>query len=306
MTAAGRGWCPGTCGELVQGMTSGGLAFQVSLPVDIGTTIEVSLGPAAASRTEVAALVPVLPKTGAALRRAATALGRDPVRITVRARRTELPVGAGLGSSTADIVAAARAVASAAGATFTPDELAALAGAIEPSDPVMYDGIVLSPRRGPAIHLFGWSPAFTILALIPPTGPRTTTVDLRPQRQHAAEYDQLLADLRRAAADEDGAAFAAAAVRSAQLHQPVLANRYFPQLPALSAQTGAVGWNVAHTGSAAGLLYLDAELAANAHAWVADQVGPDTAVRLLHSPGASRPATDDGRQASVLSGSTGA
>lgn len=301
MTTIGRGWCPGTCGELVQGITTAGLAFQVSLPVDMGTTIEVTLGPATLARTEVAASAPVGPKTVRALRAAASALGLDPVRIAVRARRSELPVGAGLGSSTADVVAAARAVAGAAGAAFTPDELAALAGAIEPSDPAMYEGIVLAPRRGPAIHLFEWTPAFSILALIPPTGPGTTSVDLRPQRRHAAEYDCLLAGLRRAAADQDGAAFAAAAVRSAQLHQPVLANRYFPRLRALAAETGAAGWNVAHTGSAAGLLYLDADLAAGVQAWVAGQVGPATAVRLLRSPGSRT-----GDQGSVLSGSSGA
>ena len=279
----GRGWCPGTCGELVQGITTSGQAFQVSLPVAAGTTVDLAIHPAATGGVAVTGLDPALLTIRRGVLAAAEFVGLRAARIEVRSRRSSLPIGVGMGSSTADVVAAARAVAHATGRDLEADELAELAGTIESSDPTMYDGMALAPRRGAAITVYSWSPAFTVIALIPTRGRVTHAVELAGQARHAATYDRILDDLARASLAEEGAAFAYAAVRSADLHQQVLSNVFFDALPGLAARTGAVGWNVAHTGTAAGLLYLDAERAGAAAIWVRARVASGVEVRLLRS-----------------------
>jgi uncharacterized protein involved in propanediol utilization len=232
---------------------------------------------------------------------AAARVGLGGARIEVLARRSDLPTGVGMGSSTADVVAAARAVADAMGHDLSPDDLAVLAGTIEPSDPTMYDGMVLAPRRGAAISSYAWSPELAVVALIPADGRATERVELAGQYRHAAAYDRILEDLELAATEKDADAFGSAAVRSARLHQQVLPNTFFDVLPDLAILTGAAGWNVAHTGSAAGLLYLDAEQADRAIGRVRDRVTLRVQVRRLRSP-ASAPR---GHNAGALS-STGA
>ena len=55
---------------------------------------------------------------------------------------SDLDVGKGMGSSTADIVAGARAVVAACDCSLSPEQLARIATSIESSDGSMYPGIV--------------------------------------------------------------------------------------------------------------------------------------------------------------------
>ncbi|NMD58140.1 MULTISPECIES: GHMP kinase [Tsukamurella] len=166
-------------------------------------------------------------------------------------------VGLGLGSSTADVLAAVRAVADCAGAELDAETVARLAVAAEgASDPLWADRpILFAHRHGHVIEELG--------AVLPPMllvrcvlGGPVDTLALRPTGAgDVEEYEDLRALLRCAVAAGDAAGVAAVATRSAVLNQ---SRHYKPGLGRLIAAAergGALGVQVAHSGNVAGLLF---------------------------------------------------
>src|SRR5438552_6590361 len=77
-----------------------------------------------------------------------------------------LPEGRGLASSTADVVATARAVSDATGLHLEPGEIAELAIQIEPTDGVMWDGVVaFNHRAGRLLRHLGPLPDMRVLGI---------------------------------------------------------------------------------------------------------------------------------------------
>ncbi len=251
MIRTGRGFAPGSCGELVQGVTTEGEAFQVSLPIALGTTIVARFEES--DEVDVVA-PPALTKLVAGVAATLDLLGVAPHRVHVR-RTTDLTVGKGLASSTADIVAAARATARAFGEELTAAELATLAGSIEPSDGSMYPRMALLRRRGVALRRWTWTPTFTALVLVPLATVVTEDAPVERLARAARRYDRMLEDLERGARARDRDGFLLAAAMSAEIHHELIGNHWTARLPRLAAATGALGWNLAHTGSVAGVLF---------------------------------------------------
>lgn len=110
----GRATAPGTCGELVQGVLASGDHFHGTCPIERGPTV--ALQARSARQNLVTGLAGGQAKLAQALLRTARVLGTGPLAITM-ATRSELYVGKVMGSSTADIVAGARALAAAHGAS---------------------------------------------------------------------------------------------------------------------------------------------------------------------------------------------
>lgn len=241
----------GSCGELVQGVLPDGQEFQVTLPMDVFTSAHVVV----VENDEWTARAEPPDRTKAASAAVATArhLGSPPLHLTVTID-SAIPIGAGLGSSTADVVATVRATAAALAAPLTPYEIGSIAGAIEPSDGTMHPGMCVTDRRGRLIEAWPWTPTFHVIVLVPEgAGVATEAVVLDGQRERAASYASLLDGLRVAAHRRDPLPFVEAAVTSAGWH--VLANDLVERAPELCRDTGAAGWNVAHTGTALGLLF---------------------------------------------------
>ena len=172
-----------------------------------------------------------------------------------------IPIGLGMGSSTSDVLATLRAVCAACGAAANADMFARLAVSAEvASDPLMFDGAVLfAQREGRVLEHWGhWMPQFLLLSI--DTEPRSgghDTVSL-PIPQGSAlrgEYTALLQQARAAFQSRDAVAVAAAATRSAELNQQTLPLRGFKVLRALAAASGALGLQISHSGSVAGLLF---------------------------------------------------
>lgn len=265
MIRSGEGWAPGTCGELVQGVLRDGTEFQVSLPIDRGCRVVVHVEPA--HRVAVEGAPAWCTKTVRAAEAALAALDEGPHVVRVQ-RQSRLPVAKGLGSSSADIVATARAVAAAFGRSFAADELATLAGAVEPSDPVMHDGVVASRRRGGLLRRWDWSPAFTVAVLVPVT---CATTPGRFLGSGPDTHDDLLDLVDAGAALCDTAPFVAAARASARRSRRA-ADPLVLATALHARRFGALGWCTAHTGTATGLLFPDdpagreaAEAAVNDH-----------------------------------------
>lgn len=273
----------GSCGELVQGMLSDGTAFQVTLPVRLFSTVTVTASPATTSTVDV---TPRDRSKAAAAAAATASLVSDQAAHLAVVLANEIPVGAGLGSSTADVVAAIRATAAAFGRVLTAAEVGSIAGSIEVSDGTMHDGICVTDRRGTLLEAWPWWPAFHVVALVPAApGVDTETVDLHGHLEHAPTYERLLSDLRSAAERRDPHPFLAAAATSATLHQAILGNPLVELVDELMATTGAAGWNIAHTGTALGLLF-DGEASAAAGAAELRRRPPLPDLRVLVAAGA--------------------
>lgn len=250
---SGTGTAAGTCGELVQGFTSSGQPFHVTCPIDKTSTVSVTLRPA--QELTVKGLSSRLDKVELSLLRTAEHLNLDPCEIRF-AHWTDLDVGKGLGSSTADIVAAARALASAVDRNLTSAELAAIATSIESSDGSMHPGLVaFNQKTGAVLRRFDWWPQFLVVLIVPPKKLNTESANFAGKAALGDEFDDILAQLDAAAAAKDPHGFLDAATRSARLNQRFVPNSHFALLQEQLPQLGAAGINVGHTGTVVGLLY---------------------------------------------------
>lgn len=260
----GTGAACGSCGELVQGVLPDGMEFQVTLPIDRFSFARVRVTESA--DWAVGVTPPDRTKAAAAALATARFIGSPPLRIAITVDG-DLPIGVGLGSSTADVVAAVRATAAALAASLTPHETGSIAGAIEPTDGTMHAGMCVTDRRGGLLEAWSWTPTFHVVILVPEgEGVATDEVSLEGQQDSAAAYARLLDDLRHAVRRRDPQLFADAAVTSAALHAAVRPNPLVALAPALAHETGAAGWNVAHTGTAVGLLFFESRRADQAAA----------------------------------------
>lgn len=172
--------------------------------------------------------------------------------------RSTLPEGKGLASSSADLVATARAVTAAVQRRISLDRLAALLAAIEPTDGVLRPGIVVfDHRRGRYLGTLGALPALRVLAV--DQGGVVDSVAYNHlvagyDEAERAEYDVLLARLGDAVARHDLTAVGAIATRSAELNQTRLPNHNFAALKAICRQVGGLGLVACHSGTMLGLL----------------------------------------------------
>lgn len=144
---------PGSCGELVQGYGDG-TSFMITCPIDRYSRAESHVSDRLSSLPE---------KSEMARRLTLQYLGQEHCRVYVRLT-SEIPVGKGMASSTADISAVCQATALACGTMLTAEEIAAIAIAIEPSDGIFYPGIVqFDYRSGVMLRALGPAPAGQIL-----------------------------------------------------------------------------------------------------------------------------------------------
>ncbi|MGH3879736.1 MAG: hypothetical protein ACRDSK_22135 [Actinophytocola sp.] len=215
---------------------------------------------------------------------------------------SDVPRGIGMGSSTADVTAAIRAVADYHGVALSVAQVARLAVSAEcASDSVMIDGrvVLFAHRDGVVLESLGDQlPPMTVVGCdTDPSGAGVDTLALRP-----AEYDEreilvleaLRAALRHAVAAGDVALLAEVSTESARLNQRFLAKPALEPLLELSDGCGALGIQVAHSGTVAGLIF-DPRLpdtesnVATARAGLADLGLPETTVIRVPSQTADEP-----------------
>lgn len=171
------GWaqCPGTCGEWIQGAKEG-IPFLIDCPVNRYVELEtccVTL-PGKENSEHIFTrdylneglwqLSRQKTKTKNALRLLAEHVG-----LNLRGRvkfHSELPVGKGMASSSADLSAAMAAVLTSLEMSWKPEDLVKIALTIEPSDPVMFPGIVeFAHQDGKYIRELGSNASAHLLVL---------------------------------------------------------------------------------------------------------------------------------------------
>ncbi|MFB6909018.1 kinase [Streptomyces bacillaris] len=260
-TAAGRaavGTANGTFGELLQGALPGpGEAegegrFLVTLPVARWSTAQFELRePGSGLRVEPAGKSKARALAAALLKE----LGHPPV--GVLSLTSSIPEGKGLASSSADLVATARAVLAVTGGRVPGRRLGELLTSIEPTDGVMYPGVVaFDHRRGVLLRKLGPLPALQVVAvdqggLVDTLAFNHSAPDFtQDERRH---YARLLDDLTWAVADGDLAGVGKVSTESAALNQSRMPNRNFAELREICREVSGVGLVACHSGTMMGI-----------------------------------------------------
>ncbi|MDU4960331.1 MAG: GHMP kinase [Sporomusaceae bacterium] len=241
---------PGTCGELVQG-TIEGRPFLITCPVNVYSHVTVSRGGQTGAAGE---------KTRLAVARTLAYLGETGAELILRVQ-SALPVGKGMASSSADIAAACQAAAICCGRRLTADEIADIALAIEPTDGIVYPGIVMFDHLGGLIRRPLGPPPPLLIAVFD-AGGEVNTQNFNQRRDLAALNAAKEAQVRRAAelvADGlrqgDCRLIGQGATLSAIANQAILPKPCLEPILEMAARFGAVGVNAAHSGTVLGLLF---------------------------------------------------
>lgn len=171
-----------------------------------------------------------------------------------------IPIGWGMGSSTSDVIAAVRATAAGMGVTLRTEEVARLAVAAETaSDSIMFGdhALLFAQRDALVIEDFGAVfPAFEVLGFS--TGGGVDTLSFTPAQyddRDIGRFEELRALLRDGLRTSDTAVVGYVATASARINQRFLPKPELDGLLKLVGASGAVGLQVAHSGSVIGVLF---------------------------------------------------
>lgn len=254
-TRHGTGVSFGTFGELLQGaLATPAEDFLVTLPVARWSTARITLFPDVA---ELCVEPAHKRKSARVARSVLDWFGADRYGGTLEIT-SDLPEGKGMASSTADLVATVRAVAAALGVTVGPQELERLLRGVEPTDGLMYPGVVAFYHRRVALcRALGAPPALTVVGV--DEGGQVDTVDFNVTRPsitpaERGEYGTLLDDLDLALRRGDLATVGRVATRSAELNQRRCHKRLLDPVVEISRDARALGVVVAHSGTMVGVL----------------------------------------------------
>jgi uncharacterized protein involved in propanediol utilization len=252
----GTGHAFGTFGELLQGvLPDGDVDFLVTLPLDRWSRARFRLQSGRPLRVFPATKRKSLLLARALLDSVASRAGG------ILMLDSDLPEGKGLASSSADLVATARAVGSVLGLDMSPAAIERLLRRIEPSDGVMYLGVVAFEHRRVRLRQFlGSLPAMTVVALDEGGQVDTVAFNRIPKgfsSRDKHEYATLLDRLADAVHRRDLVAVGEVASRSAVLNQRLHPKRCLPQMLALAREAGALGVVAAHSGTMVGILLDD-------------------------------------------------
>lgn len=254
MNRQGYGCAPGACGELVQGQFENGENFLVSLPVDIWAKVSVEI-------TNESQKIIVSPndkiKTRQAVRMLLNYLNHPVFGAKVKIE-SEIPEGKGLASSTADIVAACYAIGGALDAEIPPLLISKIARQIEPSDGIMYSGLVAyNHRKCELIQELGEAPLISLLVI--DLGGNVDTLDYNDNPKKYSQEERVLCkeafdQLKQGINKQDWNIIGEAAIRSGKINQRYLFKPELEEIISIADQNNAYGVCVAHSGTVVGLL----------------------------------------------------
>jgi len=246
---------PGTCGELVQGRVKG-KDSHITCPVEIFSSVSIELS-GFCGQIECP---PDKVKMREAVRRTLELLGHTSTGVEVSVS-SQIPVGKGMASSTADIVGGCLATAKALGESITPRIVAGIAISIEPTDGIMYEGIVCFDHLGgEIIQSLGDPPPIDILVVDP--GGNIDTLRFNSKREvcaaiHRKNEDFILEALNlveEGIKKRDIQLVGKGATLSALSNQEILYKKELADIISISTSLGGIGVNVAHSGTVIGIL----------------------------------------------------
>jgi L-threonine kinase len=251
--SSGCASCHGSFGELLQGALPEAGAFLVTLPIELRSMARfVARDSLRELRVRPESSWKSLRLAEALLLRYALALRGE---LTLE---SQIPRGKGLASSTADLVATYRAIASFHRLPQEIEVLEALLREIEPSDGVMHESVVVyQHREARLLERMGPVPSLALVAIDEGGEVETLARNRREPGYSRAEIDEfsaLLTRLRQAFRDGDLAGVGAVATRSAEMNQRLLPKRTLGAMIGVAAAVDAVGVVAAHSGTCLAIL----------------------------------------------------
>jgi uncharacterized protein involved in propanediol utilization len=256
-TTIAAGTAFGTFGELLQGVLPDGTDFLVTFPIDRWNTARFRLETGRPLR-----VFPAHKHKSLRLARMLLAAAGQPAGGTL-VLDGELPDGKGLASSSADLVATARALSGVLGSDCSPTAVEDWLRRIEPSDGVMYPGVVAFDHRRVRLRSsLGTLSPLTVVAVDEGGQLDTVTFNAIPKPFPAAtrrEYAHLLDVLSAAVVSGDLATIGRVATRSAVLNQELNPKRWLTGMLNICDQVGGLGVVAAHSGTMLGLLLADGD-----------------------------------------------
>jgi len=247
---------PGSCGELAQG-TIDGNNFLITCPINVYTEVTVQTDQYTPFNTGH--------KVRAAIDKTREYLQIKGGHFHVRVK-SDLPLGKGMASSSADISAACQSIALSVGKSLTPDEIADIALLIEPTDGIFYPGIVLFDHIHGYLrrHLGGALPMHIVIFDV---GGEINTlhfnkrIDLKELNQaNEEQVHQAMNLIIEGLANEDLSLIGKGATISALANQKILFKPHLEDIIHIGLSWGAVGVNIAHSGTVVGILFPTSKL----------------------------------------------
>lgn len=239
---------PGSCGELVQG-THRGTPYLVTCPINLYTRVTIT-----DKHTNISGLGV---KSQAALKRTLDYLGKTDFDYGMTLS-SELPIGKGMASSSADIAAVCFAVAAAYGVELTAPEVSRIAAGIEPTDGVFFENIIrLNHMTGECLETMEEYPHLKIAVFDSGGAVDTVSFHERTDLDELSIRNEQITDaalelIRRSSSPSD---WAEAATESSLANQSILPKKDLPELVEAARKRGALGVNVAHSGTVIGILF---------------------------------------------------
>jgi uncharacterized protein involved in propanediol utilization len=247
----GKGNCNGTFGELVQGII-GERPFLITFPIPSLWSHATFFPDPTISEIRGADSTIKAIKAGRLLLQWFGIKGGGFLEI-----RSNIPIGKGLASSSADIVAAMRAIAQSYSLPLTKEIISAISARVEPTDGVMYEEVVAFDYiHGELIESFGVLPPFTIVGV--DIGGIVNTIEFNqvPKEYDRHDQNQFLKayELVKKGFREKNLSFICkAATISARVNQKLLPKPVFSEFEKL-AHAFEAGIVVAHSGTMIGIL----------------------------------------------------
>ncbi|WP_110952938.1 GHMP family kinase ATP-binding protein [Anaerosinus massiliensis] len=243
---------PGACGELIQGSINNE-PFLVTCPIDLYSA---------------ATILPqkkIAPRLG---RKSQLAISKVLEYLKINMPfdsfikiSSSLPKGKGMASSSADIAAICKAIALFFDRNLTLDEIAFIAASIEPTDGIFYEGIVkINHLTGTCQEFLGNPPAM-LIALFDLGGSidtlsfnrRTDLEALNTKKE--SHILQALDLVRKGIRTHDTRLIGQGTTLSALANQETLYKPGLESMIKIAENCGAVGVNIAHSGTIIGILF---------------------------------------------------
>lgn len=253
----GKAFCPASCGEIVQG-TIDDYNFLVTCPIALYSQVTVNLSyniDESICGGNVNAI-----KTFKAVKKTLKYFNVLDLKADIRIN-SKIPYGIGLSSSTADITAGCLATAQALGKKITANTIADIALSIEPSDGIMYPGVMLFDHiNGRFRKRLGILPKMNVYIIN--TGEQIDTVQFNNMKDLKLKNRQKEPQVKRAlnlvlkAFNENNEELLGKAMKiSAIANQSIHRKPHLKDIIKLSEQYDAIGVNIAHSGSIVGIFF---------------------------------------------------
>ena len=171
---------------------------------------------------------------------------------------SDIPVGKGLASSSADLVAVARSIGACYELQIPVSLIESFMKQIEPSDGVMYQGTVsYFHREGRLYEFLGQLPPMTVISI--DEGGDVDTIEFNKISkpftvQDQLEYRELLTKISKSIREKDVKGIGDVTTRSAILNQKLKPKKFLEEVIHIQKEIDAAGVAVTHSGTCLGIL----------------------------------------------------